>query len=345
MSELGFGIVGLDHWYTAFATLDALRSADGLRAVALAHRDAGRAAEIGARYGVPVAASYDEVIHHPDVQVVCVFTSIDENAALALRAIEAGKAVVAIKPLAMNLDEADRLVAAVRTANVVYFPTEGARRLQPAYTRVKGWIDEGRIGRPLFSSALFRAGLPQGWPGASEPGWWGDPRRVPGGAFLDHALYHVDLARWIFGAEVAQVEGMTANLRYSREQVRFEDYGHAVLRLTSGAMAAIEDTWTSVPGTPKEALEVVGDRGSIILDSASGRLSVNGAFEGLSGWVHTATPTGRTSMVEHVARCVRGEETLVATVEDARANLAACLAFYEAARTGKAATPAPAVRP
>ena len=342
MADVRFGVLGLDHWYTALPALDALRSTPGVAAVALAHRDAGRAAQIGERYGVPVLPSYDDVIARDDVDVVCIFTSTDENAALALRAIAAGKAVIAIKPLAMNLDEADRLVAAVRARNAIYFPTEAARRLMPSYRRIKGWLDEGRIGRPLFAHNVFRAGLPHGWPGESDPGWWADPRRAPGGAFLDHAIYHVDLTRWYLGSEVAAVEGMTANVRYPTSELPFEDYGHAVLRLRSGQMASIEDTWTSVPAAPKEAIEIVGERGAIIMDSATGMLSVTGDFaEALPRtWLHTVTPAARASMVEHVARCVRGEEQLAGTVEDARANFAACLAFYEAARSGTVVAPA-----
>jgi predicted dehydrogenase len=344
MAEIGFGIVGLDHWYTALPALDALRSTPGVQAVALAHRDAARAAAIGGRYDVPVLPSYGDVIGRADVDVVCVFTSTDENAALALRAIAAGKAVVAIKPLAMDLDEADQLVAAVQQSGAIYFPTEGARRLMPSYRRIKGWIDDGRIGRPLFVHNVFRAALPHGWPEEDAPGWWAEAGRAPGGAFLDHAIYHVDLTRWYCGSEVASIQGMTANVRYPREQIAFEDYGHAVLRLASGAMASIEDTWTSAPAAPKEAIEIVGESGAIILDSASGLLSVTGDFaESIPrAWLHTAPPAVRSSWVEHIARCVRGEEQLVSSVVDARANLAACLAFYESARTGAPVAPAAA---
>ena len=38
--------------------------------------------------------------------------------------------------------------------------------------------------------------------------------------------------------------------------------------------------------------------------------------------------------MEHFASVVRGDKPDLVTVQDARANLAACLAFYEAARTG-----------
>src|SRR5688500_2504170 len=109
-----FGFVGLDHWYNAFPTLETLTGSRDVEVVALAHRDPARAREAGERFGVAVAGSYDAVIGRDDLDAICVFTSTDEVADVAVRGLEAGKAVVAIKPMAMDLAGADRVVEAVR---------------------------------------------------------------------------------------------------------------------------------------------------------------------------------------------------------------------------------------
>jgi predicted dehydrogenase len=234
--------VGLDHWYNAFPTLEGLKQSTDARVVALAHRDAGRAQEIGRRFDVPVVPSYDDVIGRDDVDVVAVFTSTDEVADVSIRALEAGKAVVAIKPLAMNLADADRVVETVRRTGGRYFPNDAARRFLPANIQFKTWIDEGKIGDLLAVHEVFRAGLPRDWPDSTTPGWFADPKRGPGGAFIDHAVYHVDVMRWLFGAEVESVTGMMANVRHN--DIPVEDWGHAVLRFTNGRLGTIEDTWS-----------------------------------------------------------------------------------------------------
>ena len=327
-----FGFAGLDHWYNAFPTLEALTQNPDAAVVALAHRDAARAQEAGGRFGVPVAASYDEVLGREDVDAVCVFTSTDEVAEVSIRALEAGKAVVAIKPMAMSLAEADRVVEAVRRTGGKYFPNDAARRFFPANVQFKGWIEEGKLGDLLDAHCVFRAGLPRDWPDAQAPGWFADPSRAPGGAFIDHAVYHVDVLRWLFGSDIVAVTGMMANVRHT--DIPVEDWGHAVLRFANGMMGTIEDTWTSGPGTPKEAIEIVGSRGSLINDSAVGRLLVTGEF-GLNGWLQAPVPLARASFISHVVRVLRGEEQPVSTADDARTNLAVCLAIYEAARTGR----------
>lgn len=330
-----FGFVGLDHWYNAFPTLDALARNSEATIVALAHRDPARAAEVAARYDVPALPSYDDVIGRDDIDVICSFTSADENASVAVRTINAGKALLAIKPMAMNLAEADEVVAAVRARNGRYFPNDAARRFFPAVIQMRAWLQEGRIGDLLAGHCLFRAGLPRAWPEATTPGWFADPARVPGGAFLDHAVYHVDLLRWLFDSEVASVQGLLANVRYP--ELALEDYGKALLRFQNGGVGSIEDTWTSGPGASKESLELIGSRGALSHDTATGRLALTGDF-GLAGWLQVAPPTPRGGLTEHVIRCMRDEEEPVATVEDARTNLAVCLAVYQAAREGRTVT-------
>jgi predicted dehydrogenase len=284
--------IGLDHWYNAIPTLEALVRHPEVMVAALAHRDAARAEEIGRRFGVAVAPRYDDVLARDDVDLICCFTSTDEVADVSIRAVEAGKAVMAIKPIARDLSDADRVVAAVQAQKARYFPNDAVRRFTPANRQAKAWIDEGRIGDLLAVHNVFRAGLPRDWPDAKEPGWFADPARAAGGAFIDHAVYHVDVQRWLFGAEVRDVTGMMANVRY--KDLPLEDWGHAVLRFESGQMGSIEDTWTSGPAAPREAIEIVGSRGSIINDTATGRMALTGDF-GLSGWLQVAPPAAQSA--------------------------------------------------
>lgn len=332
---LRFGCIGLDHWYNAFPTLDALAARRDATLVAVVHSDATQAREVAERYGARVLPSPGDLLARDDIDVALVFTSADQTASASIGAMRAGKHVVAIKPMAMNLADADRVVQAVAETGVHYFPNDAVRRFNPANQQIQAWIEEGHIGDPVAGTCVFRAGLPKAWPTANGPGWFADTARTPGGAFIDHAVYHVDLLRWLFKAEVATVTGMMANVKY--RDLAVEDYGHAVLRFDGGQVGAIEDTWTSGPGASKEALEIVGTRGSIINDTATGRILLTGYF-GLApeGWIQlTPPPFNRGAYLDHVIRVVRGESSPVSTATDARANLAACLAVYEAARNGR----------
>jgi predicted dehydrogenase len=333
VEKLGVAVVGLDHWYAAHDLIRQIGKSPALRLAAVADEDAGHldwtVRHVGGENPTTTLAA---AIERPDVQIVATLASTDRNPELVRHAAALGKHIVSVKPMARTLAEADAVVAAVHAAGVHFFPLECLGRLQPDRLRYKQWIDEGRIGTPLRYTHTLNGSLPMPWPGEEGPSWWLDPSRVPGGAWLDHAIYEVDAARWLFGSELASVRGVASNIRHS--ELKVEDYGAATYTLASGAVALIEDTWTADRGNGFSRREIIGTAGTICEDtSAWGKVAVRGSF-GFDGWVALQQAGGSSNPVEHIAAVARGEAAPVATVEDGRTNLTACLAFYEAARGG-----------
>lgn len=342
MTKTGFALLGLDHWYAAFSLADAIGRSERARLVAVAHHDLGRARQVADERGAALATADDRAaIERPDVDVVVAMYSTDRNVELCRAAAAAGKAIIGVKPMALDLAGADAIVAAVRAASVPYLPFESSYRLAPEWRQVKGWLDAGRIGQPVRYTQTLHSGLPMPWPEQRGPSWWLDPTRVPGGGWLDHAIYAVDLARWLFAGEPREVRGVVARLRHA--ELAVEDYGAAIFSMAGGVTAQIEDTWTAEPGFWLNRSEIVGSEGVIVDETRmSGALRVRSLADGpvWAAWMPPAEAQG--GLVEHMVDCVRDEAEPVAGVEDARANLAACLAFYEAARTGSTVGVGPA---
>lgn len=336
MSKHGFALLGLDHWYAAFAVADAIERSERAQLVAVADDDTSRAEQVARERGV-AAMDHGAILARSDVEVVVAMHSSDRNVELVRAAAAAGKHIIGVKPMALDLAGADAIVAAVQAAGVHYLPFECSYRLAPVWRQVKAWIDEGRIGQALRYTHSLHGGLPQAWPKSSQHGWWLDRARVPGGAWIDHAIYAVDLARWLFASEIREVRGVAANLRHANLPV--EDYGTATFTMQSGALALIEDSWTAEPGFWFNRSEVVGSAG-VILDETGmgGELRVRGAS---ADWTTARLTTSQNGLVEHMVACLRGEQAPLASVADGRANLAACLSFYQAAQTGHAARGTP----
>ena len=84
-----------------------------------------------------------------------------------LAAAAAGKMIICEKPLAMNVAEAEEMVAAVEKAGVANMVSFNYRRV-PAVALFKQIIDEGRVGRPFHYRATYNqdytiaADVPQG---------------------------------------------------------------------------------------------------------------------------------------------------------------------------------------
>jgi len=330
MERPGVALLGLDHWYAAFDLVRQAAESQHVRLVAVAHDDAAKAEQVAQRYGAEVATTdYRAALDRPDVRIVVALYSADRHAAIAREAAALGKHIVGVKPMALTLEAADTIVAAVQAAHVHYFSLDCLGRLNAETRRVRQWVDDGRIGRLLRFTHTLNGSLPQAWPDSDDTGWWTDPACVPGGAWIDHAIYAVDTARWLFGDEPAAVSGYVANLRHT--DLALEDYGMATFSF-AGGVASVEDTWTADRGYGFSRSELIGTHGAICLDAGvSGKVALRGDF-GYDGWVSLEPARGGGGVLDHVAAVVRGEVAPVATVVDGRANLAACLAFYEAAQ-------------
>lgn len=334
-----FAVIGLDHWYSAIPLARAIVDSPEAELVGLADADPDRARQVAAQLGNPdLVTQADALLDDPAIDAVALYASVDRNPDACVRAAEQGKHIVSVKPLARTLEEATRILHAVRQAGVTFVPSESRARATGFARRLRTWADEGRFGKPLTATFQAWTGLPSSWPGATDSGWFTDPDRAPGGGWIDHSIYHIDLLRWAFRAEVIRVDGRTANLKHPQLQGSgLEDYGHAQLEFDNGMHASVEDTWTAPPGGGRQSLSIVGTEGAVAYDSLTGRFSAQGSMHPFDGWAHIAEGPGQPNGIEDILDAVRGNA--YAYAECAWRNLASCLAFYRAAETGRGITP------
>ncbi|ACZ31131.1 oxidoreductase domain protein [Xylanimonas cellulosilytica DSM 15894] len=335
-APLRLGFVGLDHWYSAVPLAQAVAADGRTEVVAVADHVLDRAREVAGQVGGRATTSFDEVLADDSVDVIASFVSADLNPGVCVAAAAAGKHIVSVKPFARTLAEADRVVEAVRAAGVTFTPAESRSRTTDQGRLLHSWVASGRIGRIVSASFALVGRLPQAWPGATDAGWWVDPERVPGGAWIDHSLYQIDRMRWLLGEEVAEVSGRVANLVHPTLEV--EDFGHAILRFDGGAIASVEDTWSGPDGAGRITTSIIGTDGAIAVDSSTGLTSVREQGGSIPGWQHFTSPSDYSAGVDEIVTAAHGGGAL-ATVEDAWENLSVALAFYEAAATGAPVAP------
>lgn len=337
--QIRFAIVGLDHWYTAISLAEAMASHPAVALAGIADRDEGRAREVAAKAGNP-ATSGDlrRFIDDPGVDAIASFVSVDQNPEIVIAAARAGKHILSIKPLARTLQEATRIVRAVREAGVAFIPAETRSREDAQNQRLYSLVRSGTLGRIVSGNFVLSAGLPQSWPDAApDGGWWADPERAPGGGWIDHAIYHVDLLRWLLDEPVVSVSGRVANLVH--RELAVEDYGHALVEFEGGAIFGVEDTWTGPPGAWHVASSLVGTEGAVSIDTATGTFASFGVEDDAPGWSHVPLSTDVPDRIDPIVARIRGEATSLGTVEDAWENLAVMRAFYEAAERGSPVAP------
>ena len=115
--RLGVGLVGSQFITSIHA--EALRACPQAEIQAVASPTPGHAEDFARRHGIPRHfTDYREMLARPEVEMVVVGAPNHLHCAIALDAAAAGKHVVMEKPLCLNLEEADRMIAACRQADV-----------------------------------------------------------------------------------------------------------------------------------------------------------------------------------------------------------------------------------
>jgi predicted dehydrogenase len=339
----GIAVIGLDHWYTAFGVLDIAAASETVTLVGVADPDPARLAGLSDKYpNAALTPDYHELLARSDVALVAICAPTDQAPAIARAALAAGKHVVSVKPPARTLAELDEVLALARSTRLFYGSFEGMQRLHPKSQRLRELIADGAIGQPVTYHQVGHGGLPSPWPGqpSGADSWWIRAAQVPGGAWLDHAIYAVDLARYIFDGEIelATVSGLTDQLVH--KSLGMEDYGAALMRLKSrGESAAsvtlfIEDTWAAngAKGGGAHSLDIIGTEGILRFDGKTNAWIVSKTnADSVSHPVAASPFFVLDALADVVAAHGRGESTPFGA-GDARANLEACLRFYETAK-------------
>lgn len=335
MNEIGFGIVGGGMIGAVQAA--AIQQISGAKLVAVCGRDEARTAEFAAKFGCAGYTDYDRFLQHPGLQVVNICTPSGTHAELGIRAAEAGKHVLTEKPIEINLQRADTLIAACDRAGVklgVIFQS----RFLPAVQRMKRAIDEGRLGKLMLGDALVK------WYRAPEyyaDSWHGTLAMDGGGALINQAIHTVDLLRWMMGpAESAFA--MKSALRYP--QIEAEDTLVGTVKFQSGALGVVQAVTSAKPGF-KRRLEISGERGTIILDgdaisvwAIDGEDADTGEAEHLTdGSANPAAISneGHRRQIEDMMRAVIENRPPMIDGREGRKSLELVTALYAAANEGR----------
>jgi len=266
------GIIG-----TGFARttqLPAFRACADARVVVIASGHRANAEQVAREFDIPnVADSWREVVARPDVDLVSIVTPPVTHAEIALAALDAGKAVLCEKPMALNAAETDAMRGRAAEMNALAL-IDHELRLLKGRQHLRARLHAGEIGRVRHIRFTFRADSRASATRAWD--WWSDARAGGGvlGAIGSHA---VDACRWLLGAEVTSVCAQLAThvserpdeRTGERRKVTTDDEANLLLRfadgaLTTGTTGAISLSMVE-SGQTEHSLAVFGERGALMI--------------------------------------------------------------------------------
>jgi predicted dehydrogenase len=219
--------------------------------VAIGSRDPDRAATTAAALGIPRHhGSYDDLLADPDVDAVYNPLPNHLHAPWTVRAAAAGKHVLCEKPLALDVAEATTMIEGCRQAGVVLMEAF-MYRVHPMWTRVHELVTGGAIGELQAIQAFFSYRN-------LDPHNIRNVAAYGGGALMDIGCYPINVARWLFGEEPADVIG----------SVRFDpSFGTDVLSSAVLDFGGRHATFTcSTQLEPDQRVHIIGTEGRLLVE-------------------------------------------------------------------------------
>ncbi len=325
IAVVGAGRMGLTH------AENLARRVRGVRLVAVTTSDPQRAAEARRRCGdVNVYKDLDALLAAECLDAVAISSSTAAHADNVVRCAGEGLQIFCEKPLALTLEDCDRVIAAAADAGVALMVGH-VRQFDAGHTEAKRHIEAGHIGRPLVFRSISGDVDP-------PPPSFADPA-VSGGLILD-AMYHdLYLSRWLMADDVARAysEG-GALVDPAIGAVGDVDNAVVTLRFACGGVGSLFVSRTTRYGHDLR-VEVIGDEGAVQI----GRFRQTPVRlldgEGVHHDMPRTTPDrlGEAFVTELQAfvDCVLADARPPVTGEDSRATVAIGIAATQSMRLGR----------
>lgn len=195
------GIVGLG--IAARQVLGSIGRTAGAKFTAVCDIRRDEVERFKSRFGVEGFTDLEEMCEHGSVDAVWVATPNDLHAEHTIISANHGKHVICEKPMAISIEEANRMVEAVERNGVVY--VQGHSRIHRAYTRKMGEvIASGRLGKVIQVTALmYNDWIQRPWEVHTV-----DPKRG-GGVVFRQGPHQMDVVRYLAGGMGRSVRAAT----------------------------------------------------------------------------------------------------------------------------------------
>jgi predicted dehydrogenase len=267
--NLRIGVLGMTHDHV-WGNLADLKKSNLGELVAAADPNEELLAKVQQDYDCPaVFEDYEEMLEETELDAVYIFGDNATGAELTILAAEYGLHVLIEKPMASDLDGANRMLAAVREAGVtlmVNWPFAWWPQLQKAMSMAKG----GEIGQ------LFQTKYRSAHAGPKELGctpyfynWLYDAELNGAGALMDYCCYGAALARTMLG-QPSRVVGVVGHCL--KDYITLDDNAVIIMQWPR-AIAITEASWTQIGHLTSYFATIYGSDGTLHVEPGNkGRL-------------------------------------------------------------------------
>jgi predicted dehydrogenase len=265
MNKMKVGIIGCGNISGIY--LENSQWLQSLEVVAVADLVLERAQAKATEYNIPKAYTVDDLLADPEIELVINLTVPQAHAEVSLAALHAGKHVYLEKPLAISLEDGEKVIETAKSQGLLVGCAPDTF-LGGGLQTCRKLIDDGWIGEPIASTAFMMGRGPEGW--HPDPDFF---YQVGGGPMFDMGPYYLTALIHLMGP-VTRVTGSTRISLLERTILSQAKYGQkisvntpthiaGVLDFANGAIGTMITSFDIFGGSQLPRIEVYGTMGTI----------------------------------------------------------------------------------
>ncbi|MFT8318224.1 MAG: Gfo/Idh/MocA family oxidoreductase [Sporolactobacillus sp.] len=301
-----------------------------------------RAEELAKKYGGKVFRTLDALLADSHINAVSVCVANEAHAAIAIKALQAGKDVLCEKPMATSLEDCEQMVAVAKKCNRRLMIDQN-QRLAKSHVFAKRLLDQNLIGDVLTFKTTFGHGGPETWSvdGGSNT-WFFDKSRSKYGAIFDLGVHKLDLILYMLESTVANVSSRMTTLDKRNSDgnlINVDDNAISIYELKSGVLGTVTASWTYY-GEEDNSTVLYGTKGlmkiyddpkfSIVVTLRSGEKIYYDVDR-----IQTNDNQTSSGMIDQFVDSVLNDHASVADGETVLKSMRAIFASVESSQTGK----------
>jgi predicted dehydrogenase len=247
MPSIRLGIVGCGR-VTRQLHLPALRSVPALKVAAVVDVDSERLNTVADHFQIPRRSTdARELFEDPEVDAIAICVPAIAHAELALAALAAGKHLFVEKPLAVQLSDGERMVAAAKTSGkiaIIGFNLRCHRLVR----RAREVIASGALGSINQVITVWGSDMQHD----PEMSSWRRTAATGGGALCEIGVHHIDVCSFLLQDQIELVQ------TFSRSGACEDESVSLLARSRAGTL--ISCSFSQVT-SPINEIRMVGDKG------------------------------------------------------------------------------------
>lgn len=222
--KFGIGVIGATGYIGTPYRKEIRETPDAARIVALCARRRNRLEEAQVEdNAILITDDWQEVVEHPDVNLVLVLTPDALHYEPALACARLGKHILCEKPVGTTSGQAEEIWQAFHESRLAHFVPFWTRYL-PVFCEAKELVSSGILGE--IRVAIYRWHNPRP---ISMPYTWRDNAQLStAGSLADVGSHAYDTLRWILGSEATRVLAHSAVVMPPKPQLGPIDLGEAI---------------------------------------------------------------------------------------------------------------------